>query len=113
MISAEQELVEEQAYAWVENHKKSALSYLILKALSTKSMWSKDIETWVKNKSGWDISERGLYRVLSRMQKQGSIEFSSISAERTGADRKVYSLTPEGTALMKTIQGELKYITNL
>lgn len=113
MITAEQELVEEQAYAWIENHKKSAISYLILKALSTKSMWSKEIENWLKQISGWDISERGLYRVISRMQKQGNIEFTSIPAKRTGADRKVYSLTPQGVALMISIQDELKYITNL
>lgn len=113
MITAEQELVEEQAHAWVENHKKSALSYLILEALSTRSMWSKDIEKWVTSKSGWDISERGFYRVLSRMQKQGSIEYAVVSAERTGADRKEYSLTPEGSALLETIRDELKYIKAL
>lgn len=112
-MAINQDLVDEQVYSWTEMHKKSALSFLILKALSTKAMWSKEVENWVKSKTGWEVSERGFYRVLNRMQKQGNVEFSFISAERTGADRKVYSLTPEGAALMRSIQDELKYITNL
>lgn len=107
MATINQDLVDEQAYSWTEIHKKSALSYVILTALQKHSMWSKELEKYITEITGWSISERALYRVLNRMHKQGSIEFTAESAERTGADRKVYAISPEGSALltaMKIIQ---------
>lgn len=110
MTDQAQELVDEQAYSWLEMHKKSALSYLILKALACQPMWSKDLEQWITAKTGWTVTEKGLYRVLRRLQKQGSIVHTAATAPRTGAERKVYRLTPEGEALLAAIQAELSYI---
>ena len=113
MAIVNQELVDEQAYSWTEMHKKSALSYLILTALQKKSMWSKELERYIAKTTAWNISDRALYRVLNRMQKQGSIEYTSEAAERTGAERKVYDISPEGGALLSAMQGELAYIAKL
>lgn len=105
-----QELVDEQAYSWLEMHKKSALAYLVLCALDKDAMWSKDLALWITKMTDWAITERSLYRVLRRMQKQGSIAFSSETAARTGAERKVYRMTPEGKALLLTMRSELSYL---
>ncbi|MCA9329265.1 PadR family transcriptional regulator [Candidatus Saccharibacteria bacterium] len=113
MSAVNQELVDEQAYSWTEMHKKSALSYLILAALQKQPMWSKELEKHIVTVTGWSISERALYRVLSRMHKQGSIEFTAESAERTGADRKVYAISPEGKALLAAMQDELLYLAKV
>ncbi len=111
MTTVNQELVDEQVFSWTEMHKKSALSFVILKALSEKPMWSKEIEKYIASLTNWNISERALYRVLNRMQKQGSIEYTSEAAERTGAERKIYAITPEGKAFLNAIQLELGYLT--
>lgn len=113
MTTHNQDLVDEQIYSWTEMHKKSALSYLILTALNSSQMWSKEIEQYIAKSTKWSISERALYRVLNRMHKQGSIEYSSTPAERTGADRKVYTITPEGNALLAAMKGELNYLTQI
>lgn len=112
-MSVNQELVDEQAYSWTEMHKKSALSYLILAALKKQPMWSKELEEYIVSITGWSISERALYRVLNRMHKQGSIEFTTESAERTGADRKVYDISAEGKALLAAMHNELTYLAKV
>jgi DNA-binding PadR family transcriptional regulator len=110
MDDESQELVDEQAYSWLEMHKKSALSFLVLCALERQEMWSLDLARWITDKTGWTITEKGIYRVLRRMQKQGSIRFTTKPAARTGAERKVYRITPEGSALLSAIRQELSYI---
>lgn len=112
-MAINQDLVDEQAYSWTEMHKKSAVSFLVLAALATKNMWSKDIESWIKNMAGWEMSERSLYRVLRRMEKQGSIEFTTEPVARTGVERKVFTITPEGEAILKSIRNELSYLTKV
>jgi DNA-binding PadR family transcriptional regulator len=108
-----QELVDEQVYSWTEMHKKSALSYVILSALQEHTMWSKELEKYIASITGWSISERALYRVLNRMQKQGSIKFTTETAERTGAERKVYGISSEGEALFTALRSELEYLTKI
>lgn len=109
-MAINQDLVDEQVYSWTEMHKKSAVSFLVLAALATKNMWSKDIGDWIRQTSGWEMSERSLYRVLRRMEKQGSIEFTSEPVARTGAERKVFAITPDGEAILKSIRSELTYL---
>lgn len=113
MTTLNQDLVDEQIYSWTEMYKKSALSYLILTALNSHQMWSKEIEQYIATNTKWSISERALYRVLNRMHKQGSIEYSSTPAERTGADRKVYTITSEGSALLAAMKSELDYLAKV
>ena len=110
MTDESRELIDEQSYSWLEMHKKSALSFLVLSALEKEPMWSKDLTQWITRTTGWTITEKGLYRVLRRMQKQGNIIFSLEAAARTGAERKVYQVTPEGKALLVIMRGELAYI---
>ena len=113
MLAINQDLVDEQAYSWTEKHKKSALSFIILTALQKHSMWSKELEKYITEVTGWSISERALYRVLNRMHKQGSIEFNTQAAERTGAERKVYDISPDGRALLTAMKSEMQYLAKI
>ena len=113
MNDESQELVDEQAYSWLEVHKKSALSYLVLTALQQDKMWSKDLLDWITQKTNWTITERGLYRLLRRMQKQGSVTFITKAGDRTGAERKFYEMTTEGKALLASMQKELAYLAKV
>lgn len=110
MDSESQELVDELTYSWLEMHKKSALNYLVLAALSEKGLWTKDLETQINELTGWMVHERALYRLLQRLEKQGMIAFETQAAKRTGAERKIYQLTSEGEALLSQIEGELRYL---
>lgn len=110
MESSSQELVEELTYSWLEMHKKSALTYLVLRACANNSLWSKELEGWINEKTGWSIHDRALYRMLRRLEHQGLISHRRESALRTGADRKVYSITREGSAILKIMDKELRYL---
>lgn len=85
MNEEQTELIDEQFYSWLEVHKKSALSYVILSALSKKEMWSQELTEWIIDKTGWSVTEKGLYRLLRRMQQADTIDFKQIAAKRTGA----------------------------
>jgi DNA-binding PadR family transcriptional regulator len=113
MDNSSQELVDELAFSWLEMHKKSALTYLVLVALSSRALWAKGLEAWIAEKSGWSIHERALYRILQRLEKQGVIIYKAEAAERTGADRKVYTITAEGEELLASIKNELQYLKHL
>lgn len=113
MDDANQELVEEYLNSWTETHKKSALLYVILAILKNQSMWSKDIQNKINAITGWDTTERGLYRSLQRMEKQGLLEHVKQNANRTGADRKIYKITALGHCLFAEISNETKYLQNL
>ncbi|MFZ1249154.1 MAG: PadR family transcriptional regulator [Candidatus Saccharimonadales bacterium] len=113
MDEPSQELVDEQVYNWVEMHKKSALSFLVLLCLENNTLWSRDIEKYIRQHTGWTVTERGLYRVLSRLQRQGSIEFVAMPTVRTGAERKMYTITTEGRALLVAMKQTLQYLCNL
>lgn len=104
------ELVDEQAYSWLEMHKKSALSYLVLKALSSNDMWSQELIKWISGKTSWSVTEKGLYRLLRRMEKSGLISHTKISVKRTGAERNIFSINTEGTMLLGKIEKLLRYL---
>ena len=73
-IGEEDELKYEIVFRWAEVHKKSLTSFLIMVSLGNRSMWSKEIEVWLVRVTGWEITERGLYRTMQRMTELGLIE---------------------------------------
>jgi PadR family transcriptional regulator, regulatory protein PadR len=113
MDDANQELVEEYLSSWTETHKKSALLYVILAILKDQPMWARDIQNKINDITGWDTTERGLYRSLQRMEKQGLLEHVKQNANRTGADRKIYKITALGQSLFIEITNETKYLQKI
>jgi DNA-binding PadR family transcriptional regulator len=113
MDDANQEILEEYVSSWVEMHKKSALQFVILYILSVEPLWAKDVQARVAVMTDWQITERGLYRLLQRMEKQGLLEHVKQDAPKTGADRKIYRLTHLGESLLHEMSGELQYLDKL
>jgi PadR family transcriptional regulator PadR len=97
---------------WAEVHKKSLTTLLIMVCLSRRSMWSKEILEWLTMVTGWEVTQRGLHRSLQRMSELGLIEYEGVTAARTGAERKSYSLTEFGRSVAREIRTEaLSYLT--
>lgn len=105
-IHEEDELKYEIVTRWAEVHKKSLTTLLIMVSLSKHSMWSKEIEEWLVRVTGWEITERGLYRTLQRMTELGLIEYERVNAPKTGADRKTYALSELGRKVAKDISAD-------
>jgi DNA-binding PadR family transcriptional regulator len=115
MDDASQEILEEYLNSWVDTHKKSALLFiiLILIAQSNEPLWAKDLHKKITKATSWEITERGLYRSLQRMEKQGLLEHVRRNVPKTGADRKMYKMTELGTALLGAISSEMAYYGKL
>ncbi len=108
-----EELLAEIIDRWTEVHKKSMVMLLLLLALTERPMWSKELEQWLLDIAGWDISERGLHRTLKRMNNLGLIEYIEIEAPRTGIKRKDYRVTDFGDKTLKEMRkSSLGYLRN-
>lgn len=99
----EQELAEEIVARWTESHKKSMLTFIALIGLTHQSMWSKQLETWLHEVTGWEVTERGLHRLLQRMNNLNLIDHRTQASAKSGADRKVYSATEFGRSVASMI----------
>jgi PadR family transcriptional regulator, regulatory protein PadR len=106
-IHQEDELKYEIVSRWAEVHKKSLTTLLIMVSLGSRSMWSKEIEAWLVTVTGWEVTERGLYRTLQRMSELGLIEYERVNAPKTGADRKSYTLSRLGRKVAKDIAADV------
>jgi DNA-binding PadR family transcriptional regulator len=115
MDDASQEILEEYLNSWVETHKKSALLFvvLVLVSQSREPLWTKDLHTKITKATSWHITERGLYRSLQRMEKQGLLEHVKQSVPKTGANRKMYTITELGATLLGGISREMEYFGKL
>lgn len=98
------ELAQEIVNRWTETHKKSMLTLLILVGLKEKPMWSKELQDWLNELTGWDLTERGLHRTLQRMAKIDLIEYQTANSPKSGADRKVYNITDFGREIASDIR---------
>jgi DNA-binding PadR family transcriptional regulator len=115
MDDASQEILEEYLNSWVETHKKSALLFIILTliAQSSEPLWAKELHNKITKATNWEITERGLYRSLQRMEKQGLLEYVKRNVPKTGADRKMYTITELGASLLGAISGEMEYFKKI
>mgnify|MGYP003403000344 CR=1 FL=1 len=113
MDNSSNELVEELAFSWLEMHKKSALSFLVLSTLKNEELWSLEIRNSIIESTGWTISDRAFYKLLKRMNSQGVIEHKLIAGKNTGSDRKVYKLTHLGIQLLKLQKESIDYLSKI
>lgn len=102
------EYVEVQFEMWLEVYKKSALTIVILQQLSTGFAWTSKLRHVINKVSEWDITERGLYRALRRLNDLGFVTYKEVSVPKTGIRRKEYSITDLGRSLLEAAQVELK-----
>jgi DNA-binding PadR family transcriptional regulator len=106
MRSEEDELADEIADRWVETHKKSMVTYIVLVLLAEKAMWSRELEAAFRDVTAWEITERGLHRVLQRMADLDLVNFVEAVSPKSGARRKVYAITEQGWRVVELINAK-------
>lgn len=103
-----QEWVADRIQSWVETYKKSMLTPVILALIGTRQPASvTEIADAVTTTTGWQVTERGLYRTIKRLQDSGLLTSTDVNAARTGAKRKELTLTPLGVELLSGITANL------
>ena len=104
----EQEWIDHRVDTWVETYKKSMLPPVTLSLVATHQPAEiSTIAEAVTAATGWQITERGLYRTIKRLQDSGFLESSAVDAPRTGAKRKLLSLTSLGASYLSGIKDNL------
>lgn len=112
-LSETQEWVAHRIESWVETYKKSMLTPVVLQHVADHEPTTVgEIAHHVASSTEWQITERGLYRTLKRLQDQGILAAVDVSAPRTGAKRKELTLTPLGMQLLSGITANLIHLPN-
>jgi DNA-binding PadR family transcriptional regulator len=93
------------AQTWHQNHKKSLATVFILLSLTSSPKWSKEIADFIFKQTNWQITldQKSLHRALRRLESLSLISSTLQPAPKTGARRKIYSLTDQGTTFLNQI----------
>lgn len=103
-----EEWLADRVDSWIETYKKSMLTPVVLSVVAThQPAGTVTIAEAVTAATGWQITERGLYRTLRRLQDSGLLTAAEESAPRTGAKRKQFSLSALGTRFLGAVRGSL------
>lgn len=103
--SEEDELLDELVRAWVEMHKKSATTLVLLRLITEAgSVDTSTVAETLALRTGWELTERGLYRTLRRLRGLGLLTVHEQAGHRTGAQRHVYELTDRGSTYLHHIE---------
>ena len=106
--SESQEWVSDRIESWVETYKKSMLTPVVLALLAAdQPAGVAEVADRVTASTGWQITQRGLYRTLKRLQDSGLLTSVDVDAPRTGAKRKELSLTPLGVEFLAGVMANL------
>ncbi|MBO0909620.1 PadR family transcriptional regulator [Arthrobacter sunyaminii] len=104
----EQEWVQARVESWVETYKKSMLTPVVLRAVAEhQPVTVARVAEEVAAGTGWQITERSLYRTLKRLQDTGLLHSAEVDVPRTGAKRKEISLTGLGSQFLAGITASL------
>lgn len=90
---------------WLEIYKRSATTKLLLRAVSDKPRYSKEIHDYLNDKidNKWSINEKSMHRTLRRLSDLDLIDYKQAKSAKTGLKRKVYSITPSGARVLREI----------
>lgn len=81
--------------------RKGLLELVVLKTIAKKKAYAADILSQL-NKTEFATQEGTLYPMLSRMRREGTVEYEWVESE-AGPPRKYYQLTTEGKKQLKTL----------
>ena len=86
---------------WEENYKKGLLSFWILLLLNERPSYPYEMSAEVAKISQGTISvdDNSIYRALNRFESVGIVK-SELQQSNTGPQRRYYSLTNKGKALL-------------
>lgn len=103
-----QEWLSDRVESWVETYKKSMLTPVVLAHVARQQPATiSEVAAAVTATTGWQVTERGLYRTLKRLQDSGLLTSTDVDAPRTGAKRKELSLTALGGQLLAGVRANL------
>ncbi|AZT99467.1 helix-turn-helix transcriptional regulator [Brevibacterium linens] len=104
----EREWLDHRFESWVETYKKSMLTPITLSLVAKHQPAEiSTVAEAVTAATGWQITERGLYRTIKRLQDSGFLVSTAADAPRTGAKRKLLSITALGAGYLTGIRGNL------
>ncbi|WP_289020190.1 helix-turn-helix transcriptional regulator [uncultured Ornithinimicrobium sp.] len=103
-----EEWVTSRIESWVETYKKAMLTPVILRLVAThQPVTVAALTNFLVAATGWQVTERGLYRTVKRLQDAGFLNGENIDAPRTGAKRKELTLSPLGGQFLAGIDTNL------
>lgn len=106
--SEEGELLDELVRAWVEVYKKSATTVVLLRSIADDGpVGTPAIADTLVRRTGWELTERGLYRTLRRLTDLGLLAVHEQPGHRTGARRHVFELTARGSSYLQRVEAAL------
>jgi DNA-binding PadR family transcriptional regulator len=104
----DEEWVTHRVSAWVDTYKKSMLTPVILRLVEAHEPATvEQIATGISSSTPWQITERGLYRTLKRLEDSDLLNSREVHAPRTGAKRKEFTTTTLGRALADGIDDNI------
>ncbi len=91
---------------WMQTYKSSALSRLVMLSIKDQPRYSDEILAHIELKVGntWSVDEKSLHRTLRRLERLGLATHTLQPGQKTGAQRKFYSLTESGARLLAAMQ---------
>lgn len=99
------EWLDELVRSWTEMYKKSITTLVLLRVIDKAGpVAAGDIGPAFTEETGWQLTERGLYRTLRRLAASGLLVTTETVVPRTGAKRKDFELTPFGTQYLERIE---------
>lgn len=103
--SEEDELLDELVRAWVDVYKKSATTTVLLRFIADNGpVDTPTIADTLARRTGWQLTERGLYRTLQRLSGQGLLSVHKLPGHRTGAQRHMYEISDRGSTYLQRIE---------
>lgn len=105
------EWVDELVSGWVEVHKKSMTTVVLLRIVDDHGPVAEGtIGAEFSARTGWTLNERGLYRTLKRLAASDLLAVESVPVERTGLPRKDYRLTDLGEIYLARLEYVLRTV---
>lgn len=102
------EWLEHKVSSWVETYKKAMLTPTVLAIVEAhETLTVQELNSRIEADMGWQLTERGLYRTIKRLEDSEFLSVTSEEAPRTGAKRKVISLSALGSRMLAGVRQNL------
>lgn len=99
------EWLQARVESWVETYKKAMTTPVVLQVVAELApVGIATLASAVEERTGWHLTERGLYRTVQRLEASGFLAASDVEAPRTGARRKLLSLSAEGERYLAALR---------
>lgn len=99
------EWLDELVTGWLEVYKKSMTTLVLLRIVADHGPApAATIGPEFTDRTGWRVTERGLYRTLKRLSGSDLLSVESVPVARTGRPRKDYVLTDLGERYLARLE---------